>query len=450
MNDDIFHDPDIWKKEDKKQPKEQYDWYDKEEFLTQADKPATPKKKKSGCAKWLLILTAVLLILSFVVGILGCGGLGLIGTLFAGSTDASQPAGNYGSGIFDFLTLPSQQQTSGTAAAELPDYDVEVRYWGQMLSPENQRVYQHLVSHFMEHQSTVSRFRMGDIDDLEIIVEMICNDYEEIFWYNGAYSSTYYEYSGYVEVEMTPQYVWDKETSQAYQAEIEAKTAGILQQLSGYSEYDKVKGVYEYLVDNTIYDLDYMNTTMYELFHYGRAVCEGYARATSYLLRKLGVEVIYVDGEGGHGNDWELHAWNVVKVDGAYYLLDVTWGDPCYDDGTQVKIFDYLCITTEEAKREHRTDWSKIPECTATESNYYFRENRVLYSYDEQVIKQWFVAGSSSCMIEFKCADAAIYQTAKNYLENGDFGQMLYDAVGYSGEYYYEYSDDMWTIRMRW
>ncbi len=61
-----------------------------------------------------------------------------------------------------------------------------------------------------------------------------------------------------------------------------------------------------------------------------RPVCEGYARAFKLLCDELGIPCMLITGEGVSGDVTESHMWNYVKVDGAWYAVDVTWDDPLY------------------------------------------------------------------------------------------------------------------------
>ena len=59
-------------------------------------------------------------------------------------------------------------------------------------------------------------------------------------------------------------------------------------------------------------------------------VCEGYARAFKVLCDRLGIPCVLTEGFAKNGQ-WEtpeLHMWNYVKIDGAWYAVDVTWNDP--------------------------------------------------------------------------------------------------------------------------
>lgn len=52
-----------------------------------------------------------------------------------------------------------------------------------------------------------------------------------------------------------------------------------------------------------------------------KAICGGYSKGYEYLLQRLGIEVIWVNGYAGGP-----HAWNFVNLYGNWYLSDTTWG----------------------------------------------------------------------------------------------------------------------------
>ena len=65
-------------------------------------------------------------------------------------------------------------------------------------------------------------------------------------------------------------------------------------------------------------------------------VCEGYANAFQYLLKRAGIMSVQITGIGGsvvNGvSDEGLHAWNAVLLDGEWYEVDCTWDDPDFDE----------------------------------------------------------------------------------------------------------------------
>ena len=62
-------------------------------------------------------------------------------------------------------------------------------------------------------------------------------------------------------------------------------------------------------------------------------VCEGYARAFKVLCDRSGIECVLESGTGYTSSGPEAHMWNLVKVDGKWYNMDVTWNDPSVGTG---------------------------------------------------------------------------------------------------------------------
>ncbi|MBQ9557924.1 MAG: hypothetical protein IJU94_04890 [Clostridia bacterium] len=96
----------------------------------------------------------------------------------------------------------------------------------------------------------------------------------------------------------------------------------------------KVLLVHDRLVTHCYYSNDYSEATgRYEPDDYtaygalvrGKAICQGYCLALTYLLNRVGIESYAC-------NSVELvHAWNIVFVDGEKYHVDPTWDDPLFD-----------------------------------------------------------------------------------------------------------------------
>lgn len=102
----------------------------------------------------------------------------------------------------------------------------------------------------------------------------------------------------------------------------------LAESLKGKNDYETVKNIHDYLINNFNYDYRETSTnyTDIEGFRDGVMVCNGYAMATFYLCNKAGVETRFITGIGGNDTE-ENHAWNAVKIDGKWYNMDVTWDD---------------------------------------------------------------------------------------------------------------------------
>lgn len=109
--------------------------------------------------------------------------------------------------------------------------------------------------------------------------------------------------------------------------EIKAK---IKEGLINYSDYEKIRQVHDWLIDNIEYDTNVGEPySISGALTEGRAVCEGYARSFKYLLDELNIPCVLVSGTGTNSKgETEAHAWNYVELDENWYAVDVTWDDP--------------------------------------------------------------------------------------------------------------------------
>ena len=114
------------------------------------------------------------------------------------------------------------------------------------------------------------------------------------------------------------------------------------------NEYEKVHAIYDWLVLNVTYDKrlkDYVEGNIGEVRKYRgfylegvfldkRAVCDGIAKAFVLMCRIEGIEAIRVEGVAVDGSF--SHAWNKVRIDNVWYIVDATSG------GTIVENFEIM------------------------------------------------------------------------------------------------------------
>lgn len=102
---------------------------------------------------------------------------------------------------------------------------------------------------------------------------------------------------------------------------------------SGMSDLQKAIVLHDYLTVNCEYDYENLNKgtvpdvshSTYGVFANRMAVCDGYALSYKYLLKQVGIDCYMVTSNEIN------HAWNLIKLDGQYYQVDVTWDDPTWD-----------------------------------------------------------------------------------------------------------------------
>lgn len=294
-----------------------------------------------------------------------------------------------------------------------------------------------------------------DAEILPRVYQSIINDHPEFFYLNGYTYTQYTRNEGVQYITFSGRYTYDAgevaRRQKIIDAEVERRVGGLM----GYDEYETVKRVYEDLILSTDYSMDSPdNQNICSVFLDKKSVCNGYAKAAQYLLNDLGIPCIIVNGM----TNGDSHAWNIVQIDGAYYHMDATWGDPSYyssaeseKEGAPNIDYSYLCVTDAEIRKNHYVDPEfMVPACTSTKDNYFVREGLYLNGYEERKIQTIFEEAKAQGRnaVTLKASDAQAYQDIfSNLIES----QKIFDYFGTytaDGEYKIAYSgnEEMGTI----
>ncbi len=97
----------------------------------------------------------------------------------------------------------------------------------------------------------------------------------------------------------------------------------------GMTDFDKLLLAHDYIASHCAYynveDYygDNLSYSAYGVIINQKAVCQGYSFAYEAILSRLGFDdVLFVVSDSLN------HVWNLVKLDGKWYNIDVTWDDP--------------------------------------------------------------------------------------------------------------------------
>ena len=332
-------------------------------------------------------------------------------------------------GAFDRLFYLFQVETARTSAVEqleVPDAEQSGRYVYAQLSDEDREKYLILLDAFQSREERA--YPETDMDELARMRDCVLADHPELFYISGVQMQTLSNRgSGIVTgVTVEGQYSFSEGEVAALQPQIDDAVAACLAGLpEGADDYGKAKYLYEYLAATVEYDRGAAaggvgvlgatsGQTIAETLVGHSAVCAGYARTYQYLLNQLGIPCVYVTGTA-HGNG---HAWCAAYLDGNWYFVDPTWGDPQFlDEGGEAVDFgginyDYLCVTSDDIATTHTVDCPyELPACTSVADNYFVREG--LYVTDSDV--EW--AGSliqaaaerGESFARFRCDTRATY-----------------------------------------
>lgn len=138
----------------------------------------------------------------------------------------------------------------------------------------------------------------------------------------------------------------DYRTTLKQEEKLDAAIASALEELdlTDATDYEKVKAIHDYIINRVSYDQSYQKHTAYHALVNKSSVCEGYALAAYRMFLDTGIDCRIIVGTADGGP----HAWNIVKVDGKWYNIDLTWDDPITSNGTQVLRYDYFLKNEED------------------------------------------------------------------------------------------------------
>lgn len=333
-------------------------------------------------------------------------------------------------------------------------------YYFKQLNEEEQRVYRELLKGIRAREKDFY-LTLSQDDSIDRCYHAVLKDHPEIFWVHNhekIYKTTYSD-SDYCT--FTPGYIYTESEISEIQNAMEAGFQEVSSLIpADASDYEKVRIVYTYVIDNTQYQASDDDQSIAGVFWKKEAVCAGYAGAVQYLLERIGVPCIYVDGSTQGST--EGHAWNIVKLDGEYYYVDATNGDqPDFLNGNAAQleehktiIYDYLCPFPEEYEKKYiRSEELTVPDCTAKDMNFYVLNQGCFDGYDWETIYDYYKMrlDNGAAVVRFKFSNQEAFAAACNeLLDNGEVQNVAQYYMKQNGlgqvEYHYGVLDNFYTI----
>ena len=174
-------------------------------------------------------------------------------------------------------------------------------------------------------------------------------------------------------------YLTDKQKEVYVSAEVKKISRKIVSKNA--TEFDKVKAVHDYIVLNSSYSKNTINSqySAYTLLTEKKGVCQAYALLMVKMLQELKFDVKYVKGYSNN----ELHAWALVKVDGEWYHIDPTWNDPIGSKSDEVW-YKFFMLTDKLISNTHSWETSEYP-VAKSEKYKSFQVATQAYTLDNQL-----------------------------------------------------------------
>ena len=333
-------------------------------------------------------------------------------------------------------------------------------YYFKQLTEEEQRVYRELLKGIRVREKEFY-LTISDDDSIDRSYHAVLKDHPEIFWVHNRekiYKTTYSDSDYCV---FTPGYTYTDSEIDEIQTAMEQSFQEVRALIpEDASDYEKVRIVYTYVIDHTQYQTGEDDQSIAGVFWKKSAVCAGYAGAVQYLLERLDIPCIYVDGSTKGST--EGHAWDIVKIGQEYYYVDATNGDqPDFLNGDAAQleehktiIYDYLCPFPEEYEKTYTpSEELTVPACTAKDLDFYVLNQGYFEDYSWQDIYDYckMRLDNGAAVVRFKFGsqeafseacqelldDGVVQNVAQYYMKLHGLGQV---------EYHYGVMDNFYTI----
>ena len=304
-----------------------------------------------------------------------------------------------------------------------------------------------------------------DTDEIDLAFRAVMVDHPEIFYVKGYLIGKYMSGSELRKIVFSGTYTLSKKEVESKREEVENYVQRCIASCpAGAGDYEKIKYVYEYLIRNNRYVPDSENNqNILSVVENGQTVCQGYTKAMQLILGRMGVFCTLVNGKACGQNgmpsredlsnaenaQWGGHVWNIVRCNGMYYNVDVTWGDAVItlqsDDGSVSQdigvSYEFFMVDDATMEETHESEpVVRMPRCNSMQDNYYRHEGLYFTAVDpEQFVRAFEAAYASgeSCVF-FKADSPDTFSKMEKHLFND---QRIFEYMGKTNVKYVEFPE---------
>lgn len=257
-------------------------------------------------------------------------------------------------------------------------------YYYDKMNKTQQNVYHSMRSGLLALDSSFAVPRLEGRELQEIFFKLRL-DHPEIFYATGFH---YRFYKDAKNVEVIPDYLFNKKKVKEHQNIMKARVIKLLNPASSMTEKEKEFYIHDFICNHVRYDKlkkPYSHEIIGPLGH-GVGVCEGIAKTVKVLCDALGIWCIIAISDANPDKKIKYrHAWNVIRIGKEYYHLDVTFDNSL---GHQEVIrYDYFNLDDKRFFRDHEPVIYEIPLCNDKEYSYY-KDKKLSFTKMDDVSKR--------------------------------------------------------------
>ena len=267
------------------------------------------------------------------------------------------------------------------------------RFYYQALSDEKKLIYKKLYEGFKKQKKMIEIHadkRSISPKDIFDIAVYVYNDTPAFYYLDMTKYACSITPFGYI---YSQDYIYNSQKIRDFDQKLESvlnifKREHITPQMT---DYQKEKAIHDYLVKNVVYHHEALDSSShtYEAFNVlgpllqKRGVCWGIACAFKLLCDYCEIKSFVVIGKSISQQDNMEHAWNMVKINGETFHVDVTWD--LKDKGDISFCYDYFNLDDKLIRMDHICENTLYPKCISIKENFYYKNHLYVKSIGELI-----------------------------------------------------------------
>ena len=207
------------------------------------------------------------------------------------------------------------------------------RYYYSQLSAREQKVYALLYKGVVSLEKKIAVSGAVSQKSINRIYQALSDDNPNLYYFNQSRMDVARSALGMV---FMPQYFCTQDQIETYNGRINDIVNRLVSDMDllNVDDAEKEKRIHDYMCANVEYDKEGVSAdakvnrliashSIIGVFARGRGVCEGISKAAKLLFNTVNMGCIYVSGIS-RKSEQGPHAWNLIKVNGKAYHLDLT------------------------------------------------------------------------------------------------------------------------------
>ena len=324
------------------------------------------------------------------------------------------------------------------------DYNLKkvFQFYRSLLDDNNKQQYDKLLMGLIDYQNIIV-LKGIDSSFLPQLFDYIRLDHPLLFYVK----ELNYRYEPHIKLAIVyPKYRFDQKRANDNLNAVLNTVEKFVSPLVNKCEFQKEMAIHDFICDNDTYDLSLADSSFECVgpLLFNKGVCEGISKAVKLLCDFSGMQCIVLRGttirtditDINH-NSSSQHVWNKIKIDNAYYNLDVTFDLSLSSQNTLR--YDYYNLCDYDVLKDHHFNENNYPGCSKNNC-YYLTNHQCFDSLDS--IKNYFrslIASNKRCIV-LKVTDDSL-----RYIDEADiiycFNDVLKESFRYDQRYLYSYNE---------